>query len=309
VVFLFFWGDVVESNNIGDKLKGELMKSRTLLIVLFIFLGFTGQVCLASEDANIIGNKGLELIQEGKMDEGLDLIRQAIQADPQKPAWYMNYGSFLFIKGQQILQSGSTQEAYSIFKQAEKELLSAVQLFKESDNQLKSHCFFLIGDIYNYVYNEKEKAKAFYQKSLELYPEHDGARNALHGLIGDDMAQGARDLSIEKGVELGRKGMYEEAIVEFTKIISAEPNNANAYFNRGLAYRMNGKMDQAINDYNKAIEISPESSNLYNVRAIAYFSKQDYDKSWDDVHKCQGLGGYVDSKFLEELKEYSGRQK
>ncbi|MCK9604312.1 MAG: tetratricopeptide repeat protein [Candidatus Omnitrophica bacterium] len=284
------------------------MRNKILLILLSVWLGCSVHFCLAADDANMIGNKGIKLIQEGKMDEGLDLIRQAIQADPQKPDWHMNYGSLLFKKGQQIFQSGNMQEAQGVFKEAEKELLLATQLFKEADNKLKSHCYFLLGDIYYYVYSEKEKARNFYQKSLELYSEHQEAREALKSIVDDNMAQGAKGLSIEKGVEFGKRGMYEEAIVEFTRIINAEPNNANAYVNRGLAYRMKGEIDQAISDYDKAIEISPDSSNLYNVRAIAYFSKQNYSRSWDDVHKCQGLGGYIDPKFLEELKRYSGRK-
>src|SRR3989338_672711 len=280
------------------------MRNKIILIFLAICLGYSVHFCLAADDANTIGNKGIKLIQEGKMDEGLDLIRQAIQTDPQKPDWHMNYGSLLFTKGQQIFQSGNVQEAQGIFKEAEKELFWATQLFKEADNKLKSHSFFLLGDIYYHVYGEKEKAKSFYQKSLELYPGHQEARDALKSIVDDNMAQGAKGLSIEKGVEFGKRGMYGEAIDEFTRIINAEPNNANAYVNRGLAYRMKGEIDQAISDYDKAIEISPDSPNLYNVRAIAYFSKQNYSKSWDDVHKCQGLGGYIDPKFPEELKKY-----
>lgn len=284
------------------------MRKKLILILLSICLVFSAHFCLAADDANTIGNKGIKLIQEGKMDEGLDLIRQAIQADPQKPDWHMNCGSLLFTKGQKIFQSGNIQEAQGVFKEADKELLLATQLFKEADNKLKSHCFFLLGDIYYHVYSEKEKAESFYKKSLELYPEHQAARDVLKSIVDDNMAQGAKGLSIEKGVEFGKRGMHDEAIVEFTRIINAEPNNANAYVNRGLAYRMKGEIDQAISNYDQAIEISPDSPNLYNVRAIAYFLKQNYSKSWDDIHKCQGLGGYIDPIFLKELKRYSGRE-
>ena len=169
------------------------MLKKIMLLFCSVYFVFTMQFCLAAENANIIGNKGVKLIQEGKMDEGLDLIRKAIQLDPQVPEWHMNYGSFLFLKGQKIFQAGGAQEARVILKGAEKELLLAVELFKEKDVVQKSHCLFLVGDIYYYVYGENEKAKGFYAKSLELYPEHEGAKQALAKLTGGNSVHSAKE--------------------------------------------------------------------------------------------------------------------
>jgi tetratricopeptide (TPR) repeat protein len=53
------------------------------------------------------------------------------------------------------------------------------------------------------------------------------------------------------------KGKYDEAIADYTKAISLDPNDATAYTNRGLAYESKGEVDRAIADYTKAIEINP----------------------------------------------------
>jgi hypothetical protein len=34
---------------------------------------------------------------------------------------------------------------------------------------------------------------------------------------------------------------------------------------------------------------------------------KEYDKAWADVHKAEALGGTVNSKLLDSLKESSGR--
>ena len=50
-------------------------------------------------------------------------------------------------------------------------------------------------------------------------------------------------------------GHYKEAITDFTKVISIDPDNANAYFNRGCCYDSIGELDLAISDYSVALEL------------------------------------------------------
>ncbi|MCX5712534.1 MAG: tetratricopeptide repeat protein, partial [Candidatus Omnitrophica bacterium] len=82
-----------------------------------------------------------------------------------------------------------------------------------------------------------------------------------------------------------------------------------AYYNRGLAYLKQGKSAQAIPDFNKVIEINPKDPEAYRNRAIAYHGIKEYNKAWEDVHKAEGLGYTVSPKFLNILKEESGRDK
>ncbi len=45
---------------------------------------------------------------------------------------------------------------------------------------------------------------------------------------------------------------------------------AEAYNNRGVAYKSLGNYTQAIADFNKAIEINPRLGEAYNNRGVAY---------------------------------------
>lgn len=53
----------------------------------------------------------------------------------------------------------------------------------------------------------------------------------------------------EKGVEYGKKGMYDKAIREFQKVAAIEPNMANMHYNLGLAYKKKGMLAEAEREF------------------------------------------------------------
>jgi tetratricopeptide (TPR) repeat protein len=87
-----------------------------------------------------------------------------------------------------------------------------------------------------------------------------------------------------------------------------EPKDAKFYIDRAIAYGEKGQFDQAIADFTKTLEIGPKSAGAYYNRAIAYYLKEEYDKSWKDIKQAQDLGHKIPSKFLENLRNASGRQ-
>jgi len=122
---------------------------------------------------------------EGETDEeGHGPSARTSVVTSQDPSAHLNYASILFYKGRRLLQSGDHEGSEAVFKEVEQELLLAARL---SDNDtedlrrrlLKSQCAFLLGDVYLFVFKDRQKAKAAYQDSLGHFPEHDGAREAL----------------------------------------------------------------------------------------------------------------------------------
>jgi len=59
-------------------------------------------------------------------------------------------------------------------------------------------------------------------------------------------------------------------------------NLANAFYNRGLAYRQNGLYDQAISDYTQALRLTPNDPGTYNNRGFAYEKKGERDMAIAD---------------------------
>ncbi|MFA5337587.1 MAG: ankyrin repeat domain-containing protein [Candidatus Omnitrophota bacterium] len=104
---------------------------------------------------------------------------------------------------------------------------------------------------------------------------------------------------------------YDKAISDYSKVIKLSSENVKSYdySGRGVVYAQKGEDDLAIADYTKALEIDPGNIEAYSNRALTYYRKGEYDKAWEDVHKAESLGVKIGSKFLEDLKKASGRDK
>ncbi|GAG99317.1 unnamed protein product, partial [marine sediment metagenome] len=85
-----------------------------------------------------------------------------------------------------------------------------------------------------------------------------------------------------RGLAYGLKGQRDKEISDSTKAIEINPRYAMAYTNRGNAYYKKGHYDQVISDYTKAIEINPSYALAYNNRGITCYYKGEYDKAWED---------------------------
>jgi tetratricopeptide (TPR) repeat protein len=125
----------------------------------------------------------------------------------------------------------------------------------------------------------------------------------------DTIAPNDAEAYYNRGLAYQLKKEYDKAIADYTKAIEINPNDAEAYNNRGLAYGSKKEYDKAIADYTKAIEINPKYAEAYYNRGLAYFLKKEYDKAWEDVYKAQGLGSKVHPEFLNALRKASGRQR
>uniref|UniRef100_UPI00258A1BFB tetratricopeptide repeat protein n=1 Tax=uncultured Brachyspira sp. TaxID=221953 RepID=UPI00258A1BFB len=63
---------------------------------------------------------------------------------------------------------------------------------------------------------------------------------------------------------------YEEAIEDFDKAIKLNPDNTDAYNNRGFTKENLGLYEEAFKDYKKALELDPNNkyamSNIENLK-------------------------------------------
>lgn len=82
----------------------------------------------------------------------------------------------------------------------------------------------------------------------------------------------ARGIKTEKNHEKAKKKWksLEKAINYFTKAIEIDPNNAEFYYYRGLAYRRQFKFKKSIADYTQAISINPNDIDFYIKRGFVY---------------------------------------
>ena len=81
-------------------------------------------------------------------------------------------------------------------------------------------------------------------------------------------------------------------IEELTRKINIEPNDGEAYYNRGKLY------EESIEYYNKSLELKPDYSDAYNNRGSCYFYLGDYRNAIRDFEKCLEIDDSNDNASL-----------
>ncbi len=109
---------------------------------------------------------------------------------------------------------------------------------------------------------------------------------------------------VNRGIAYEKKGQIDQAIADYNKAIEINPGLAESYHNRGVAYFNKGQHDQAIADFTRAIEINPGHAEAYHNRAFSYVYIKEYDNAWNDVEKAQALGVRI-NPILKMLLEDS----
>jgi tetratricopeptide (TPR) repeat protein len=151
---------------------------------------------------------------------------------------------------------------------------------------------------------------------------------------------------LEKGRAERAAGNFEKARKAFTKAIELDPNNAQAYFERGKGRDdINNYFDDALDDFYKALELDPNLTdvyleivcfdalqgcqpdesdlemmtkyvegrpndpNAYNERAYGYFATGQYAKAIEDYTKAIELDPEYPPYYFERGILYENIQK
>jgi hypothetical protein len=94
------------------------------------------------------------------------------------------------------------------------------------------------------------------------------------------------DAYYERGDFYYEMDEYSKAIADYSKTIELDPRHVLAYFNRACAYGEIGKYDEAIADYSKAIELNPGDAQTYYNRSLDYHNKGVVSKAVNDLERC-----------------------
>src|SRR2546430_2422072 len=92
-----------------------------------------------------------------------------------------------------------------------------------------------------------------------------------------------------------KRGDYNCFLVEYNKRIELEPDNADAYFKRGLLFEAENDADSAILDFSKAISLDPKDSRAYKSRGLNYSDKEQFALAVDDLSKLIQLEPNADN--------------
>jgi protein O-mannosyl-transferase len=200
---------------------------------------------------------GSMLSHQGKVDEALPHLRQALELHPDSAEAHYNLGVALEASGQ-------TDEAMAQFQKT-LELQPGHFLARNNLGLV----FLKTGRL--------GEAIAQFQKALEIQPNSPRAGNNLgmalaqKGLVDGAIDQFRKVLEIRPddaethynlGVVLARSGRLDEAITRFQAAIALHPDYADAHYNLGLALAQTGRTDEAIAQFKKALRIKPDDPDV-----------------------------------------------
>ena len=76
-------------------------------------------------------------------------------------------------------------------------------------------------------------------------------------------AKGSRaGAQLEFGVQMAKRGLWNEALFRFERVLAEQPNNARLLNNIAVAYEAIGKFDQALEHYKRALAIDSNNREL-----------------------------------------------
>jgi len=81
----------------------------------------------------------------------------------------------------------------------------------------------------------------------------------LLALLAQGVPASDTDDEIRFGIEVARKGLWNEARFRFEKAVSLDPDNAEALNNLAIALEQQGAFDKAREAYEKALKLKPGS--------------------------------------------------
>ena len=106
------------------------------------------------------------------------------------------------------------------------------------------------------VVEDYKKIQADYDKSQREIEE---LKKQVEAKITDDERLFEARQWFDKGYQYSLNKEHDSAIEAYTKAIALDPNYADAYTNRGIAYALSGNMGRAISDLQRACDMGEEN--------------------------------------------------
>jgi predicted O-linked N-acetylglucosamine transferase (SPINDLY family) len=97
------------------------------------------------------------------------------------------------------------------------------------------------------------------------------------------------DALLMLGVINSQLGNHDSGILYIKKALKINPNNVGAHYNLGNAFRRKGQFDDAIHSYQKALQLDPNLADLYYNLGCVFYEKGELDDAVTSFQKALQL--------------------
>jgi tetratricopeptide (TPR) repeat protein len=201
-----------------------------------ISIGLMGLIISALTGCNSAGKyngDGKKYFAQGQYEEAADHFLKAIDKNPNRMDYYIDYGI-------NLIALGNYEEAIAQFDQAYRD--KDVKVIKQNNKKL-----FRGKGIAYYYSKQYEKALEQFDLALEI--------NELSDLN--------VDILYYKGNTLMAIGSYDLAAEIYSNILSKDEKDVSALLERAYCYQVLGAYENALEDYNKVISLDPNNYDGY----------------------------------------------
>ena len=181
------------------------------------------------------------LLLQGRHDEALDAARRAVEISPNSAPAISNLG---------LLRVSLEQ-----YQEGLRDLDRALQIDPHLPDAVVSRAI-VMGRL------QINGALAALQHATQLRPESITLRLAL-------------------GKALVRQGRGHEAVIEFSRVLQAKPDDDRAYRGRAIALQLNGQLPAALTDLSRAAQLVPQDAQLQLARGDLACQMDDFNMARD----------------------------
>jgi tetratricopeptide (TPR) repeat protein len=181
--------------------------------------------------------------EQGQYEEAIRGYEQVLKQDPRNADVYARYGLAL--------------QALKRYEQAKVAYDKALAL--DANN---AHYYYYKATVFDEL-NQLAQAKPLYEKAVALDPDLAEAKNALA-----DLTTAGVDEQLSQALTAYNQKNYVKALQLVDSVIKLDPNNATAYYYRGLTYDAQKKPELARAAYEKSIALDGQLSDALYALAV-----------------------------------------
>jgi tetratricopeptide (TPR) repeat protein len=191
------------------------------------------------------------LIEQGKVAEAINHYYEALRVRPDFVEVHISLGNILAAQGK--------------YDEAVIHYSKALQIAPDSAEVHNNLGAALIRE------GKIDAGVVHFSEALRIRPDYVDAQNNL------------------KNVLEAQERITDKAIKKIQESLNTAQENPALYYQLGNLYRKKGKLNEAIDQYKKAVSIQPQFTEALNNLAAAYFTTGEYNKSISVFKKIIGL--------------------